>query len=275
VLAIVLGAVGGWAAPVSGDIGFLWRAARAFLEGRNPYRGAEALLYPLPAVIAAVPLAMLPERVATTVFVAVSAAVLAFVLGPNRFPALFSVPFWLAVRTANWPMLALAGALWPGAGWLWVVKPNLGLVMLGYQVRRQDLWIGAALIALSFALSPTWPVDWLDALGRQPTPHLPMLFWPLGFIGLVGLLRWRTPEGRVLVALTLVPVSALPYDLLLLHLCTRNARESWILTGAGWATFLVLLGTAPHNLVRPFTVGHLLISLGVLLPAAIVVWRRR
>ena len=94
-------------------------------------------------------------------------------------------------------------------------------------------------------------------------------------IGLVALFRWRAGEGRALGALTLVPVSAMPYDLLLIHLCARTTSESWALTVAGWLTFLVLIISGPHDLVRPWTLGHFIIALGVVAPATIIVLRQR
>jgi hypothetical protein len=260
------------ATPPSADVGFLWRAARALAGGGNPYdtgEGAYPFLYPLPAAVLFLPFAWLPELAATKVATALSAGVMAYLLPAHRWPALLSVPFWLGVRVANpWAMLALAGL-----GWITAAKPNIGGVALIANPRRRDLGVAMGLTAIAFVLMPTWPLHWLASLSRQIAPHWPPLMWPLGVVGLGALLRWRTSEGRALAAITLLPSSALPYDLLTLHLCARSPRDSWVLTACGWATFLVLTLTAPHDLVRPWTWGHAIMALGLLAPCAVIILR--
>jgi hypothetical protein len=269
-LAAVVAGVVYVATPGAADIGFLWRGAVALLAGCDPYLADPPFLYPLPAAVLFLPLTAFSEPVATKGVTALCAGVLAYRLPAHRLPALLSVPFFLSVKVANpFAMMALAGL-----GWVTAVKPNIGGVSLAARWRWRDVWIAAALTLLSFVVFTTWPLAWYAALGRQIAPHFPPVMWPLGVVGLLGLWRWRTAEGRALTAITVLPSSALPYDLLTLHLCARTARDSWLLTGAGWLVFLVLLATGPHDLVRAWTMGHLIMALGVLAPAAAIVLRR-
>jgi hypothetical protein len=260
-VAAYIGALG------TADIGFLWRAARALLAGVDPYATHPPFLYPLPAAVLALPLTVFSEHVATKGATALCAGVLAYLLPAHRLPALLSVPFVLGVYFANpFSMLALLGF-----GWVAAAKPNIGGVALAVKPRWRDIGIAVAVTLVSFVLFPTWPAHWYASLHRQIAPHFPPVVWPLGAIGLLGLLRWRTEEGRALAAVTLLPSSAVPYDLLTLYLCARTWRDSWALTALGWIVWFVLLATAPHDLVRAWTAGHLIMALGVLVPVAVMV----
>ena len=242
------------------------------------YGAGGPFLYPLPAAIAALPLAGLQVAAAASAFVGISAALLAYGLtasGWLRLTAMLSPPFLFSVQTANWPPLLVASALLPALGWLAAAKPNLGVVSLAYRPSRIALGGIVLLTVVSLLVNPGWPAEWLAHVRRQPISHLPALFWPFGAVGLLGLLRWRTAEGRALAALTVVPTATLPYDWLLLWLCARTGLETVVFTVVGWLAWTALLATGPNNLVEPWTRGHLILSLGWILPAAILVLRRR
>lgn len=291
-VSLALAALAGWlcwrtVGPTGGDFGFAVRAARHLISGVNPYDAMVVtakygeggpLLYPLPVVFAGLPFAWMELKAASALFIALSTFWLAFALWQTRgvlaLSALLSPPMLWSVLTAQWPPLMLAAALTAGAGWFGAMKPNLGLIGWLYRPDRVTIVGGVILCALSLYLVPTWPFDWWRHLHAQPVAHLPALMWPLGAVGLLGLLRWRTPEGRVLAALTVVPLSATPYDWLLLWLVARTGRECLTLTVITWSAWLAMLATAPHNLVRAWTAGHLLLSLGWLLPALLITLRR-
>ena len=251
-------------ATASGDdFGFPVRAARVLLAAGDPYAVTPPFLYPLPAALVAIPFLWLPVVWASALAVALSATLL-------PLPMLLSAPFLLGAMYANpWAALVVGGM-----GWVVAVKPNIGGVGVLARTNKRDLLIALALLSLSFALMPSWPLHWVQALQRQIAPHWPPVMWPLGAVGLLGALRWREPHGRALVAATLLPSSALPYDLLVLWLCARTPRDAWVLTACSWLTWLVITATAPHDLVRPWTVGHLLMSLGAIMPATAIVLRR-
>jgi hypothetical protein len=99
--------------------------------------------------------------------------------------------------------------------------------------------------------------------------------WPVGFVGLAGLIKWRTPEGRVLAAMTLVPSSSVPYDPLFLWLAMRTWKESAILTVTSWAAYVTVLATAPHDLRTKPEFVQLILSVGMYLPATVIVMRHR
>lgn len=75
----------------AGDFTWAWRAARLWLAGRDPYLDPglhpifpypfdAPLLYPMPAVVIALPFALLPAWMAGTAFFALSAGTLAYVI---------------------------------------------------------------------------------------------------------------------------------------------------------------------------------------------------
>jgi hypothetical protein len=188
---------------------------------------------------------------------------------------LVAPPFYWSIKTANWPVLLVAAAVTPRAGWLGALKPNLGLVVLAYRPERATFIGGLVLLVGSLLASPAWPAEWLTHVKAQPVDHLSAIFWPAGAIGLLGILRWRTPEGRSLLALSLTPTASLPYDWLMLWLVCRTGREFVALTVASWFTWLAVLATAPHDLTRAWTAGHFILAVGWLGTAAAIVLRRR
>ena len=294
--AIALGALVGWdtwrrlhAHPELNalDFTYAWRAARSLIEGRNPYQlmpwapytQGGPFLYPLPAAMLAAPVAGLPVSVAGAVFMGVCTAFLAFALalrGWWRLTMLLSAPFFFAIWNVQWSPLLVAGALLPGLGAAGVAKPNLGLVAFAH-TPRWSMILGAAILGLiSLLLIPGWPQEWLDHLRRQPSLHASAVMWPFGVVGLVGLLRWRTPEGRVLAAMTLLPTSAWFYDQLFLWLVARNWKQSLVLGACSWVTYIAVLSQAPLDLTVPSGARGVqaALALGVYLPAAVIVWRQ-
>lgn len=268
----------------AGDFAFPLRAAQHLLAGRDPYvemvpgipGAAGAFLYPLPAAVAAVPFAGLAPQWAGAAFIGASTALLAYGLSEKgwwRLLALMSPAFLLAFSVANWPPILVASALIPGLGWLAAVKPNLGLVLFAYRPRWSTVIGVVIVLAVSFVWLPQWPAGWLSHVSRQEISHPPVFLWPLGAIGFAGLLRWRTPEGRVLAAFALVPVSVFPYDHLLLWLIPRNMREALLLTWAAWLTTPAILGFNAEQSTATLLLIQAGISLGTVVPAAYLVLR--
>jgi hypothetical protein len=268
------------------DFTYPWHAANFLLAGDNPYARmtpgryptAGPFLYPLPAAIVAAPFAGLSAQMAGAVFNGLSAGVLAFALTRQAWwPLLMflSPAYVLSYYNVQWPPLMVACALLPALSFLSVAKPNLGLVAFAYRPNRWAVIGGAVLLLVSFILVPRWPLDWWHALHQQTTQHTPAVLWPFGAVGLVGLLRWRKPEGRLLAAMTLAPTSAVPYDHLLLWLMPKTWVQSLILSAAAWAAWLLVLATAPHDLTKSATVAHAFVALGTYVPASVMVWLRK
>jgi hypothetical protein len=239
-LAAVVYAVGSSGAGYMSDMAQVWHGARAVLEGLDPYDPAVAtweeawgfrFLYPLPALVVAMPLALLPLRVAEIGFVGLSTALLAFGLlarGPHRLLILLSGPYLGALASAQWSPIMAAALLVPALAPLCIVKPNIALAFLvTARTRRFVIHAvvgGAVLTAISFAIDPAWVGKWLSRLGE--TPHIrPPILLPGGFVLLLALLRWRRWEARLLLALACIPHTTLVYEALPLLLVATGLRQ--------------------------------------------------
>jgi hypothetical protein len=267
------------------DFTYAWRAAGHLLAGRNPYEHMPPapyaqgglFLYPLTTALVAVPFASLSAAAAGSLFIGVSAGLLAFAVTRDGFWRLivFLSPAWLmAFFDIQWAPLVMASAFLPTLGWIAVAKPNLGLVAFAYRPRWSTALACIALIAVTLFWMPAWPMSWLATLRVQEAPHDPPLLWPLGFVGLTALLRWRTREGRTLLAACVAPAMSLPYDHLMLWLVVRDWRESLVLVVTSWIAWLVVLATAPHDLTRAPGFVQSLLAVGMYWPATIMVLRR-
>lgn len=230
-------------------------AARLLLEGLNPYAvmGADPaaappfdlpLFYPLPTVLLVVPVAGLGAGVATAIFVAVSAALLAWCITREalwRIHIFASAPFVMAATLGQFSPLLLVMAFLPAAGFLAVLKPNLGLALFARRPSWAAVAGAAVVLGLSLLVLPAWPLDWLDSLRQDVTErhvHRMPLLQPGGFLLALAVLAWRRAEGRLLVALGLVPQFLFFYDQLPLWLIPRTRGESILLTGLSQAAMI-------------------------------------
>ncbi len=207
-----------------GDIGAPLLAMRRFLEGTPPYgiatdRGALAA-YPFTTSLLLSPLLLVPLWMVAPLFCALSSALLAYGLlkeGERWRLLLFaSVPFLSSLHSVQWPPLFAAALLMPTILPLAVVKPQLGVVLLAAARWNRYAVVGAgALLLLSLALYPTWPLDWWrDGMMGNYTGRIPLLVGP-GFLLLLAAPFWRTRSARLLLAMALVP-QRIWYDQLLL-----------------------------------------------------------
>ena len=230
------------------DFSWPWRAARALLEGLDPYQVILAtgpypynvgLLYPLPAGLLAIPFAPFPPALAGALFVGISATLLAWALtkeSPHRLALFTSAPFCMAALLGQWSPILTAAALLPALQFVCAAKPNIGLVSLVYR----PSWKGAAgaialaIVALFFV--PQWPMEWLEALKAAPRYRGPA-FSLIGAFTLLGLLRWRRKEGRLFVAMALVPQLTLFYDQLPLWLVPSTIWRTLTLTVLSWVAW--------------------------------------
>lgn len=265
------------------DFTWAWRAARALLLGHDPYQVIQAtgrfpfsapFFYPLPAAIVALPVAALHPIRAGALFFGASSALLGFALTRERLAPLivFASPAYLmAAANVQWSPLVMASTLLPGAMALAVVKPNLGLAAFAYRPSWRAIAGGAVFIAISLAILPRWPLEWLATFSQLPQ-HAPPIARTGGFLLLLALYRWRVPEGRLLVALACVPQVFYFYDQLLLWLLPRSTKlllaltaSSWVAWAGWWAVrpptghgmpsaepFLLLLVYAPALLITLF-----------------------
>ena len=261
--------------------------ARNWLAGKDPYAGGfpimrrtrvvpEPFFYPFPSLFLLAPFALVPLREATALFVGASAAVLAWgilVTSPARLPMFFSAGFILAAGLGQWTPLVTATLLLPALGFLAVLKPNVGLASVAADPSRIRILGGAALLLVSLAFQPNWPVEWLRNLRSMPPHPIPILL-PGGFLALLALVRWRRPEARLLVAMACVPQLMYFADQLPLWLVAKTRRESMALSVISVAAWVIALQSLNRPGGQPPFESNSLVLLGVYAPALIMVLRR-
>jgi hypothetical protein len=127
-----------------------------------------------------------------------------------------------------------AGALIPSLGFLLSIKPNLGLALFAAGPTKSAVLGLLTILALSLVVLPSWPTDWWASLQRRNDHLVSPVMRPFGWLLLLAGLRWKSPEGRLLVALALVPQNSLPYDLVPLALIPRNAVQMGVFVVGSW-----------------------------------------
>lgn len=253
VIAILVGTLGGlycyFSLKASGgprpadDFTWHWLAARALIEGKNPYVVITAggpyqldapYVYPLTTAIAAVPFALfLAPAAAAATWIGAGSALMAFAVtkkGYTRLLMFFSMPYIWAANAGQFSPILVAACLLPWLGFIAPVKPQIGIVSLLYKPSR-IAWIGAiAFIVLSLAIDPSWPREWLAVLPhRVPGVYRSPVTVLGGPLLLLAILKWKRTDARLLLMMSLVPQNMLFYDQLLLWLIPRTRNELMIL----------------------------------------------
>ncbi len=231
------------------DFTWTWRAARLLVQGENPYRLIRPegdypyqtyFYYPLPAAVAGLPFAPLPPYLAGATFFGLSSAALAYALtqdGWHRLTIFAGAPYWVALAVAQWSPLLVAATLLPGLGWLLVCKPNLGLAGFLYRPTWRTAVEIFIFLIISLIVLPSWPLDWLR-VSNTLRGHLPaILILPAGPLLLLSALRWKTPEGRLLLALSLTPQLLFFYDQLILGLIPKSLKSGLVFAGLSWIAY--------------------------------------
>ena len=253
VVAIVAGIVGGaycyFSLKSSGgprpadDFTWHWLAARALIEGHNPYVVITAggpyqldapYVYPLTTAIAAIPFALfLAPAAAAATWIAVGTSLLAYALtreGYTRLLAFFSMPYIWAASSGQFSPILTAAALLPWLGFITPVKPQIGVASLSYRPTLIAAGGAIAFLALSLLVNPHWPGEWLDILPQR----VPGIYRsPVTVLGgpllILALMRWRRADARLLLVMSLVPQNMLFYDQLLLWLVPKTKNELMLL----------------------------------------------
>jgi hypothetical protein len=225
------------------DFNLLYYAAQHLLQGENPYPISQQwytwpLYYPLTAVLVAVPFSFLPLQLARVALAAVSATVLAYGLlryrGAYALLAMVSASVLLALRFGQSPPLITGASLIPVLGFLLTVKPNQGLALLLARPTKAAVIGCAIMVTISLIAQPSWPLYWWASIHQHNEHLVPLVRRPFGWLLLLAAYRWRTPEGRLLCALSLVPQTVLPYELVPLALIPRNQVEMGIYALGTW-----------------------------------------
>lgn len=276
-------------APGLSDIGPVWYGGYAILHGLNPYEtfgpGLAVnydwpLNYPALSMVALIPLSLLPEPTAAILFASISVGLLAYGITRDSWDRIWifvSASFVTAARVAQWAPLIGAAFFLPSLGFVLSLKPTIGTAVVAATPSRKTflLAIVAAvfLTVVSFVVLPHWPADWLHSIRTGPDMSAPILR-PAGFLLLLALLRWRQPEGRLLLAMALIPQTASWYETLLPLLVARTKREMQVLvfgSGIGYLAQIVFLDKK-HEIATT-DIGILMVVF-VYLPALAVVLRR-
>jgi hypothetical protein len=268
------------------DFVFPWTAARYLLDGRDPYAALPGglpepfetpLLYPLPTVLAVVPFARLSMAAAGGIVMAISSALLSFVLtrgGWHRLWMLASAPFVMAVNLGQWSPLIVVAALHSSLGFLAALKPNIGLAVFAYRPTRAMVIGGIVVLALSLVVLPRWPLEWLHAVRSLPGHPAPLLIARgAGIVLLLAAMRWRTAEARLLLVSACVPQLNFFSDQLPLMLVARTRTELVALTALsqiGFVTWFLFLSKDEAYVPKaaPYVLAFIFI------PALILVLRR-
>lgn len=267
-----------------------WSGAVAILAGQNPYppvprdslfESISAHIYPLTSSLVILPLGFFSSLQASTIFIWLSTAVLAFALtadGWYRLPLFLSGPFVLAARRGQWSPLFSAAALLPGLSWTYAAKPNIGLAFLAASTSRKAIYSavagGVVLSLIGLAIVPSWPVEWLSRLGNTTLVSSPLL-QKGGFLVLFALLRWRRWDARLILALAIVPQTMYWYEAVPLLLIPRTLRESLILalvTSCGFV-FAMLFVPVDDVVQMNMDYGSVMVFFAYL-PATVMVLRR-
>lgn len=255
-VAVLIGAAAGVAAllafglvpqMLARDFTYPWRGARALLAGQDPFEVIRPsgpapfdmwFMYPLTAAMAVVPLAPLSAQLAGALFAALGAGLLTYALtvhGMGRLWLLVSAPFCMSIVLAQWSPILMASSLLLPLTWLLTAKP-IGLALW----LSRPSWKGAVLcalfVALSFALQPGWLAEWIRNTRHMPHHGVPLTH-PLGALALLALLRWRTPEGRLVAAMAVMPQNLWYYDQFPLLLAARSGRGALVLALCTWGAW--------------------------------------
>lgn len=273
------------------DFTSLWFGSRLLSLGQNPYvligplkliGLPSPLVYPAPALVAIYPLTLLPFRLAGTVFVFISAGLLAFGAtrdGWQRLPIFASVAFVTSAELGQWSMLMTAAVFMPALSFFSTAKPQAFLPIVASSPKRAT-WIWAAigtmiLFAASFLLLPNWPLAWWRFVSTTDFLRVPIASFGGLAICLV-LIRWRRAEAWLVFIAACMPQSWYAYNGLILLVVATTFREASILSltsSAGWViAYLYFVGDWRSAETRS-VMESVLVAL-CYLPATMLVLRR-
>lgn len=211
--------------------------ARNMLKGANPYTGVQIVPYPLPAGLIALPFALLPDRLAGTLFFSITAAILAGALSWKtgqlwRLLMFFSVPFVVAMEWTQWSPLITAAWFIPAlAPLMLVIKPQIALPIFINRRAGFGYLAAAIVLVISLFISPSWPVRWLS-LVRGYQYLIPILL-PGGFLLALSLLNISDKRARLLLAIAVLPLRA-TYDLVTLFIIPETPVQMIVLVVVSW-----------------------------------------
>jgi hypothetical protein len=265
----------------SSDFDFLYDAAARLLAGENPYQPAPGWFpYPLPAVLLAVPFTAVPLGLARPIFDVLVGAAFVYALwkyrGTYALLAVASGAYLLAMWNGQTTPLMVAAALVPALGFLLAVRPNSAAALWIAWPSLRTLLAASLVLGLSLLVLPSWPWDWWLALPVDHTALMPPILRPFGFVLLLAALRWRLPEGRLILAIAFIPQTTLPYELVPLALIPANRMEMGLYVVGTWIAVAAAEGLQLNeSTVRWTAAGWPVTLCAVYLPMLYLVLRRQ
>jgi hypothetical protein len=200
--------------------------------------------YPLPAVLLAVPFTAIPLGAARLLFDVLVGWAFVFALwryrGTFALLAVVSGAFLFAISNSQTTPLMVAAGLVPALGFLLAVRPNTAASLWIARPSRVAVLGVIAFLVLSLVVLPSWPRDWWLALLQDNTDLVPPVLRPFGLVLLLAALRWRSPEGRLLLAIAFIPQNTLPHELVALALIPANLVEMGIYVAGSWIAVAVV-----------------------------------
>lgn len=265
--------------PNAGDIGMPLCMARVILEGGDPYvqcRGFQSdgvtpnTANPVTTAMLVAALLPFPPLIAVAIFLGISTGLLSFGLTRNGFERLLvlsAFPFWQAIQVVQWSPLLFASALLPWLLPVTLAKPHVAAPIAITRLTWRRAIACALFLGLSLLIMPTWPWKMLNSIGAAGDYQIPLLALPLGPVLALALLRWRSPEARLLFLFALVP-QRLFYDVFLLWLIPQTRREILLLTILSWLCYFCAF-------FFPGLLGNQLVLVFLYLPCLLMVLRKQ
>jgi hypothetical protein len=282
-LAFVLGCrllLYAWMPDRNSDFDLLYDAAAHLMRGENPYPlGTQSFPYPLPAVLLAVPFTAIPLGLARPIFDVLVGWAFVYALwryhGSYALLAVVSGAYLFAMGNGQTTPLMVAASLVPALGFLLAVKPNTSVPLLIARPSWMTVLGATLFLVLSLVVLPSWPRDWWMTLPLDNGELVPPVLRPFGFVLLLAALRWRLPEGRLILANALIPQTTLAYELVSLALIPSNRLEMVIYAAGSW----IAVAAADrlhlsHNLAGWTGTGWPVTLCAVYLPMLYLVLRR-
>jgi hypothetical protein len=247
------------------DLDVQLAGARFLFAGRNPYeligpgresRWGGTLYHPVPTLVLVSPLTALALPTARAVFVAVTVFLFGFAMASTRQPAwryvmLLTIAAQSAVLLVQWSFFLAAAWLLPWVASVLIAKPNVAAAIVAARLDKRFLWFafggGVALVAASFVVAPSWPRWWLASLAADPNRSVAVARSG-GVLLLLAALKWRRPEARLLLFLSIVPQTLGHYDALLLFFVPDRATQAIALAALSHFLNLLNLGDRPATL---------------------------
>jgi hypothetical protein len=274
--------------PQRSDLAPVWASARALLQQQDPYGAVGPgrafdwpfpQFYPMTAIVAVVPLALLPLRWADPLFVGLGFGLFTWAVTSRRLltpalVALVSLAAVMTLQTSQWSLLLTGAALVPVFGWLLVAKPTIGLALFAAFPRRKTAISCGVLLILSFLIRPAWFGEWWATLASAPHVVAPIMR-PGGLLVLLALLKWKRADARLLVAMACLPHTTAPYETIPLFLIPQTWLQAWVLWGLAVLASVGQWATGPYlSQADYWASGARWIVLLLYLPCLVMVLRR-